>query len=106
FDGNHEETHLRVSKKIDGTPEGPSTIRNVYQFLQQKNLYSPLFDCAYRLFNQSSSREDSRDLIIRACQLDRRSREYVGVFSRLLYAVAPMVWYRRNRGVTSYWDIF
>ena len=27
FDGNYSETHLKVSQKIDGTPEGPNTVK-------------------------------------------------------------------------------
>jgi glycerol-3-phosphate dehydrogenase (NAD(P)+) len=43
YTGNPIETNLRVLEKIDGTPEGPNTVRNVYKYLEKKNMYSPLF---------------------------------------------------------------
>ncbi|MCF8053819.1 MAG: hypothetical protein K9K75_01140 [Deltaproteobacteria bacterium] len=103
FDGDHQNTHQRVTKMIDGTPEGPSTIRNIRSFLREHNIYSPLFNCAYDVFNTSASKEETRELIVQACQLDRRNREYVGPVSRALYAIAPRHWYRRDRGWLSSW---
>jgi glycerol-3-phosphate dehydrogenase (NAD(P)+) len=105
FTGNPIETDLKVREKIDGTPEGPNTIRNVYKFLEKKNMYSPLFHCAYKIFNEGGTRNDIREKIIQACQFDRRTKEYIGPFSRLLYRVAPNLWYRRHKGLMANLDI-
>ncbi len=98
---NPIETNLRVLARIDGTPEGPNTIRNVNKYLAKKNMYSPLFHAAYRIFNESNSRDDVREMIIQACQFDRRTREYIGPFSRALYYLFPNLWYRRHKGLLS-----
>jgi len=105
FEGNHQDTHQRVLRKIDGTPEGPNTIKNVHTFLKEYNIYSPLFKCAYDIFNHSTSKAETRESIIQACQMDRRSLEYVKFLSRLLRALAPRRWYRRERGFFSRWDV-
>ncbi len=97
YTGNPIETNLKVLEKIDGTPEGPNTIRNVYKYLEKKNMYSPLFSCAYEIFNKVGSKEAIRDLIIQACQFDKRSKEYIGPLSRMMYRLLPDHWYRRER---------
>lgn len=98
FNGNPIETHLKVLERIDGLPEGPNTVRNVARYLEKKNMYSPLFNCAYRIFNEGGSKEEIREMVIQAIQFDRRQNEYIGPFSRLLYRLAPDFWYRRNDG--------
>ncbi|HDQ03229.1 MAG TPA: hypothetical protein ENN23_01440 [Deltaproteobacteria bacterium] len=97
YTGNPIETNLRVLKRIDGMPEGPNTIRNVHKYLEKKNMYSPLFSCAYRLFNEPGDKSAIRDMIIRACQYDKRKQEYIGPFSRLMYRILPNYWYRRDK---------
>ncbi len=70
YTGNPIETNLRVLEKIDGTPEGPNTVRNVHKYLEKKNMYSPLFSCAYRIFNEAGekcSRASSRRAPRDAC---------------------------------------
>ncbi|MCX7816926.1 MAG: NAD(P)-binding domain-containing protein [Syntrophales bacterium] len=102
YNGNPIETHLKVLERIDGTPEGPNTIRNVHRFLEKKNMYSPLFKCAYRLFNEGGNKRDMREMIIEACQFDRRVKEFVGPFSRLMYRLMPNFWYRRDKGFLAH----
>ncbi len=102
---NPIETNLRVLARIDGTPEGPNTIRNVHKYLEKKNMYSPLFHAAYRIFNESNTREEIREMIIQACQFDRRTREFIGPFSRALYYLFPNLWYRRHKGLMSNMEI-
>jgi glycerol-3-phosphate dehydrogenase (NAD(P)+) len=102
FDGNPIETHLRTLQKIDGKPEGPNTILNVHKFLERRNMYSPIFHCAYRIFNEERSREAIREQVLQATQFDRRSREYIGPVSRLLYRLFPNLWYRRYRGLLAH----
>jgi len=99
--GNPIETNIKVLERIDGTPEGPNTIRNVYKYLEKKNMYSPLFHCAYKIFNESMTRKDIRERLIQACQFDKRTREFIGPFSRFLYRLAPNLWYRRHKGILS-----
>jgi glycerol-3-phosphate dehydrogenase (NAD(P)+) len=101
FTGNSLETHLKVLEKIDGKPEGPNTILNVHKFLEKRNMYSPIFHCAYKIFNEEHSREGIREEILQATQFDRRSREYIGPVSRVLYRLFPNLWYRRDRGLLS-----
>ena len=98
FNGNSVETHLKTLGKIDGKPEGPNTILNVHKFLEKRNMYSPIFHCAYKIFNEVRSRDEIREQILKATQFDRRSREYIGPASRLLYRLFPNLWYRRYRG--------
>jgi len=98
FTGNSVETHLKVLRKIDGKPEGPNTILNVHKFLEKRNMYSPIFHCAYKIFNEERSREEIREQILQATQFDRRTKEYIGPVSRLLYRLFPNLWYRRHRG--------
>ncbi|MDD4862021.1 MAG: hypothetical protein PHI33_07915, partial [Smithellaceae bacterium] len=95
--GNPIETNLKVLSRIDGTPEGPSTIRNVYKYLEKKNMYSPLFSCAYTIFNKSVNKNAIKDMVIHACQFDKRKNEYIGPFSRLMYRLIPDYWYRRDK---------
>jgi len=90
-----------VLRKIDGTPEGPNTIRNVYRYLEKKNMYSPLFNCAYKIFNEGGTREEIKEKIIQACQFDRRDKEYIGLTSRIIYKLFPNLWYRRHEGFLS-----
>ena len=97
YAGNPIETNLRVLKRIDGTPEGPNTIRNVYKYLEKKNMYSPLFSCAHHIFNKVETKSAIKDLIIQACQYDKRTREYIGPFSRFMYRIIPNYWYRRDK---------
>jgi len=98
YSGNPIETNLRVLERIDGMPEGPNTIRNVYRYLEKKNMYSPLFSCAYKLFNEAGQKSKIKDMIIYACQYDKRTKEYIGPFSRLMYRILPDYWYRRDKG--------
>jgi glycerol-3-phosphate dehydrogenase (NAD(P)+) len=98
YTGNTIETHRRVVAGIDGTPEGPGTLKNVYRYLEGKNMYSPIFRSAYRIFNEPGTREEIREQIIHACQFDRRSNEYIGLFSGLVYNLFPHLWYRRQKG--------
>jgi glycerol-3-phosphate dehydrogenase (NAD(P)+) len=97
YTGNPIETNLRVLERIDGTPEGPNTIRNVYKYLEKKNMYSPLFACAYHIFNEVGTKSAIKDSIIQACQYDKRTKEYIDPFSRLMYRIIPDYWYRRDR---------
>jgi glycerol-3-phosphate dehydrogenase (NAD(P)+) len=99
YTGNPIETNLRVLEKIDGTPEGPNTIRNVCRYLEKKNMYSPLFSCANRIFNEAGSKNAIKDMIINACQFDRRTSEYIGPLSRIMYSIFPDYWYRRDKGL-------
>jgi len=101
FTGNPVETHLKVLQMIDGKPEGPNTILNVHKFLEKRNMYSPIFHCAYKIFNDERTREAIREQILQATQFDRRTKEYIGPVSRLLYRLFPNLWYRRNRGVLA-----
>ncbi|OPY87559.1 MAG: Glycerol-3-phosphate dehydrogenase (NAD(P)+) [Smithella sp. PtaU1.Bin162] len=97
YTGNPIETNLRVLERIDGTPEGPSTIRNVYKYLEKKNMYSPLFSCAHHIFNNVETKSAIKDLVIEACQCDKRTQEYIGPFSRFMYRIIPNYWYRRDK---------
>jgi glycerol-3-phosphate dehydrogenase (NAD(P)+) len=97
YTGNPIETNLRVLERIDGTPEGPNTLRNVYKYLEKKNMYSPLFSCAHQIFNKVGTRSAIKDLIIQACQYDKRTQEYIGPFSRFMYHIIPDYWYRRDK---------
>jgi glycerol-3-phosphate dehydrogenase (NAD(P)+) len=97
YTGNPIETNLRVLERIDGTPEGPNTARNVYKYLEKKNMYSPLFSCAHQIFNKVGTKNAIRDLIIQACQYDKRTQEYIGPFSRFMYHIIPDYWYRRDK---------
>lgn len=101
FTGNPVETHLKVLQQIDGKPEGPNTILNVHKFLEKRNMYSPIFHCAYKIFNEERTREAIREQILQATQFDRRTKEYIGPVSRILYRFFPNLWYRRNRGVLA-----
>jgi glycerol-3-phosphate dehydrogenase (NAD(P)+) len=98
FNGNSIETHRRVLERIDGKPEGPNTILSVNRFLEKRNMYSPIFRCAYRIFNEERSREEIRESVLQATQFDRRTREYIGPASRILYRLFPNLWYRRQDG--------
>ena len=101
YTGNPIETNLRVLERIDGTPEGPNTIRNVYKYLEKKNMYSPLFSCAHQIFNNVGTKEALRELVVQACQYDKRTKEYIGPFSRFMYHLFPDYWYRRDKEL---WD--
>ncbi|KUG21456.1 glycerol-3-phosphate dehydrogenase [hydrocarbon metagenome] len=98
YTGNPIETNLQVLEKIDGTPEGPNTLRNVYKYLEKKNMYSPLFSCAYRIFNEPGNKDTIKDMIIQACQNDKRTKEYISQASRMMYRIFPNYWYRREKG--------
>ncbi|MEN6420517.1 MAG: hypothetical protein ABFD76_01105 [Smithella sp.] len=99
YTGNPIETNLRVLEKIDGTPEGPNTVRNVHQYLEKKIMYSPLFSCAYQIFNEAGEKDAIRDMIIHACQYDKRNKEYIDVLSRIMYRILPNYWYRRDKSI-------
>ncbi len=99
YTGNPIETNLRVLEKIDGTPEGPNTVRNVHKYLEKKNMYSPLFSCAYHIFNEAGEKGAIRDLIIQACQYDKRNKEYIDALSRMMYRILPNFWYRRDKSM-------
>ncbi|MCE5210892.1 MAG: hypothetical protein LLG40_05020 [Deltaproteobacteria bacterium] len=99
YTGNPIETNLRVLEKIDGTPEGPNTVRNVHKYLEKKNMYSPLFSCAYQIFNEAGEKDAIRDMIIHACQYDKRNKEYIDVLSRIMYRILPNYWYRRDKSI-------
>jgi len=101
YGGNPIETHKKVLEKIDGTPEGPNTIRNVHKFLEKKNMYSPLFHCAYKIFNDVGYKKDIKEYIVQACQFDKRVKEFIGPVSRALYRLLPNLWYRRHKGFMS-----
>ncbi|MFA4916871.1 MAG: NAD(P)-binding domain-containing protein [Syntrophales bacterium] len=101
FDGNPIATNIKVLESIDGTPEGPHTIRNVHKYLEKKNMYSPLFHCAYKIFNEGGNKKEIKEKIIQACQFDRRTKEYIGPVSRNLYRLIPHLWYRRHKGLLS-----
>ncbi|MBN2284209.1 MAG: hypothetical protein JXO48_10000 [Deltaproteobacteria bacterium] len=101
FNGNPIETHRQALERIDGTPEGPDTMKNVHRFLEKKNMYSPLFHAAYRIFNEGGTREDIREQIIQACQFDKREKEYITTSSRVLYRLLPNLWYRRQKGILT-----
>jgi glycerol-3-phosphate dehydrogenase (NAD(P)+) len=99
YTGNPIETNLRVLERIDGMPEGPNTIKNVHKYLEKKNMYSPLFLCAYRLFNEPADKNKIKDMIIHACQYDKRTKEYIGPLSRVMYRLFPNHWYRRDKEI-------
>ncbi|MDD5722517.1 MAG: NAD(P)-binding domain-containing protein [Syntrophales bacterium] len=101
LNGNPIETDIRSRKKIDGTPEGPDTIKNVHRYLEKKNMYSPLFHCAHKIFHESTSRDEIPEHIIQACQFDKRNKEYIGPLSKLFYRLFPNTWYRRHKGIFS-----
>jgi glycerol-3-phosphate dehydrogenase (NAD(P)+) len=105
FDGNPIATSIKTLKKIDGTPEGPNTIKSVHRYLEKKNMYSPLFRCAYKIFHEETNRDEIVEHIIQACQFDKRNREYIGPFSKLLYRIFPEIWYRRHKGFLSKLDL-
>jgi glycerol-3-phosphate dehydrogenase (NAD(P)+) len=105
FNGNPIETNIQVLGHIDGTPEGPNTIKNVHRYLEKKNMYSPLFHCAYKIFNEGGSKDEILDRIIHASQFDKRENEYIGPISRLLYRLIPGIWYRRHKGYLSKFNI-
>jgi len=105
YTGNPVETHMKVLEKIDGTPEGPNTIRNVHLYLERKNMYSPLFHCAFKIFNEIRKKDEIEERIIQACQFDQREKEYIGIFSRVLYRLFPALWYRRHKGILSRFQI-
>jgi glycerol-3-phosphate dehydrogenase (NAD(P)+) len=98
YNGNPIDTNLRVLERIDGTPEGPNTIRNVHRYLEKKNMYSPLFTCAYKMFNESGNKQDIQEMVIQACQFDKRKKEFIGPLSRIFYRLVPNLWYRRHKG--------
>ena len=99
YTGNPIETNLRVLEKIDGTPEGPNTVRNMHKYLEKKNMYSPLFSCAYHIFNEAGDKGAIRDMIIKACQFDKRNKEYIDALSRIMYRILPNFWYRRDKSL-------
>ncbi|MDD5234140.1 MAG: hypothetical protein PHG91_12165 [Syntrophales bacterium] len=103
YNGNPIETNIHVLERIDGTPEGPNTIRSVHKYIEKKNMYSPMFNSAYKIFNEFSNREEIQETLIQACQFDRRWREYIGPVSRLFYRLVPNFWYRRDKGMLSRW---
>jgi len=105
YNGNTIETNLKVLARIDGTPEGPNTIKNVHRYLEKKNMYSPLFNCGYQIFNEGGSKMDMKEMLIQSCQLDRRVKEYIGPVSRAFYRMMPNLWYRRDKGILAKLDM-
>ena len=103
YNGNPIETNINALARIDGSPEGPHTVRSVHRYLEKKNMYSPLFSSAYKIFNEFSTKKEIEEIIIQACQLDRRTKEYIGPVSRVLYRMMPNWWYRRDKGLLSRW---
>lgn len=103
YTGNPIETNIATLEQIDGTPEGPNSIRSVHRFIEMRNMYSPLFKSAYKIFNEGATREEIREIVIQACQLDRRSNEFIGLASRIFYRLMPNLWYRRDKGILSRW---
>lgn len=103
YSGNPIATNIRVLERIDGTPEGPNSIRSVHRFLEKKNMYSPLFSSAYRIFNEGGTQDEIKEMIIQACQFDRRTNEFIGPLSRFFYRLMPNFWYRRDQGLFSRW---
>ncbi len=101
YNGNPIETNIKVLEMIDGTPEGPNTIKSVHRYLEKKNMYSPLFHRTYEIFNEGGNKQEIKERIIQACQFDKRTREYIGPISRILYRLIPDIWYRRDRGFLS-----
>ncbi len=101
YNGNPIETNINVLSHIDGSPEGPHTIRSVHRYLEKKNMYSPLFSSAFKIFNEFSNKDEIKETIIQACQFDRRDKEYIPPFSRLLYRLMPNWWYRRDKGLLA-----
>jgi len=73
----------------------------VHRYLEKKNMYSPLFHCAYKIFHEETSRDEIREHVIQACQFDKRNEEYIGPISKLLYKMFPNIWYRRHKGILS-----
>jgi len=73
----------------------------VYRYLEKKNMYSPLFHCAHKIFYEETSRDGIRERVIQACQFDKRDKEYIGTISKLLYKMFPNIWYRRHKGILS-----
>jgi len=41
------------------------------------------------------TKSEIKDLVIQACQCDKRTNEYIGPFSRFMYRIIPDHWYRR-----------
>ena len=103
YTGNPIETNIHTMEQIDGTPEGPNSIKNVHRFLEMRNMYSPLFKSAYKIFNEGGTKEEISEIIIQACQLDRRSNEFISLTSRFFYRIMPNAWYRRDKGILSRW---
>jgi len=64
-------------------------------------MYSPLFRCAYKIFHDETNRNEIREHVIQACQFDKRDKEYIDLFSKLLYRMFPNLWYRRHKGILS-----
>jgi len=77
----------------------PNTVRNVHKYLEKKNMYSPLFSCAYKIFNEAGEKGAIRDTVIHACQYDKRNKEYIDQFSRMMYRILPNHWYRRDKSI-------
>ena len=91
--GNPIETNLRVLKTMNA--QRPNTVRNVHKYLE-KNMYSR-FSLRVSIFNEAGEKVAIRDLIIQACQYDKRNKDYLDDFSRLMYRILPDFWYRRDK---------
>ena len=85
----------KIARKFGEPIFGPD------KYLEKKNMYSPLFSYAYRIFNEAGNKDAIKDMIIQACQFDKRNKEYIDVLSRIMYRVLPNYWYRRDK---SYFD--
>ena len=64
-------------------------------------MYSPLFNSAFKIFNEFSNKDEIQETIIQACQFDRRDKEYISPASRLFYRLMPNWWYRRDKGLMA-----
>jgi len=53
------------------------------------------------MFNEGGTKRNIRDLVIQACQFDKRTQEYIGPVSRIFYKLIPNLWYRRDRGILA-----
>ena len=51
--------------------------------------------------NEIRKKDEIEERIIQACQFDQREKEYIGIFSRVLYRLFPALWYRRHKGILS-----
>jgi len=48
---------------------------------------------------EAGEKDAIRDMIIHACQYDKRNKEYIDVLSRIMYRILPNYWYRRDKSI-------